>query len=163
MLASMLMESAFGAPDVSPEVLSRYNHEDGAALIAMESAADLHDIFVEGFIGMEELEFQQYRANMEGASEDVMEGIGDKIVSSAKNAIAKVKAFIKLVPGVEANDATKQTILAYCRKHVAKYAMPYDIEFKDEMPKTLVGKVAYRVLEEEEQKKLAAAAGSVHE
>lgn len=95
MLASMLMESAFGAPDVSPEVLSRYNHEDGAALIAMESAADLHDIFVEGFIGMEELEFQQYRANMEGASEDVMEGIGDKIVSSAKNAIAKVKAFIK--------------------------------------------------------------------
>ena len=38
----------------------------------------------------------------------------------------------------------------HCRKHVAKYAMPYDIEFKDEMPKTLVGKVAYRVLEEEE-------------
>lgn len=95
MLASMLMESAFGAPDVSPEVLSKYNHEDGAALIAMESAADLHDIFVEGFIGMEELEFQQYRANMEGASEDVMEGIGDKIVSSAKNAIAKIKEFIK--------------------------------------------------------------------
>lgn len=95
MLASMLMESAFGAPDVSPEVLSRYNHEDGAALIAMESAADLHDIFVEGFIGMEELEFQQYRANMEGASEDVMEGIGDKIVSNAKAAIAKIKEFIK--------------------------------------------------------------------
>ena len=95
MLASMLMESAFGAPDVSPEVLSRYNHEDGAALIAMESAADLHDIFVEGFIGMEELEFQQYRANMEGASEDVMEGIGDKIASSAKNAIMKIKELIK--------------------------------------------------------------------
>lgn len=95
MLASMLMESAFGTPDVSPEVLSRYNHEDGAALIAMESAADLHDIFVEGFIGMEELEFQQYRANMEGASEDVMEGIGDKIVSNAKAAIAKIKEFIK--------------------------------------------------------------------
>lgn len=75
----------------------------------------------------------------------------------------KVKAFIKLVPGVEANDATKQAILAYCRKHVAKYAMPYDIEFKDDMPKTLVGKVAYRVLEEEEQKKLDAAAATVHE
>ena len=28
--------------------------------------------------------------------------------------------------------------------------MPYDIEFRDELPKTLVGKVAYRVLEEEE-------------
>ena len=30
---------------------------------------------------------------------------------------------------------------------------PYDIEFRSELPKTLVGKVAYRVLEEEEQKK----------
>ena len=28
--------------------------------------------------------------------------------------------------------------------------MPYDIEFRAELPKTLVGKVAYRVLEEEE-------------
>jgi long-chain acyl-CoA synthetase len=35
--------------------------------------------------------------------------------------------------------------------------MPYDIEFRDDMPKTLVGKVAYRVLEEEELAKIAAA------
>jgi len=34
--------------------------------------------------------------------------------------------------------------------------MPYDIEFRDEMPKTLVGKVAYRALEEEELAKLKA-------
>ncbi len=65
----------------------------------------------------------------------------------------KVKAFIKLIPGVEPSDATRQSILAYCRKHIAKYAMPYDIEFRDDLPKTLVGKVAYRVLEEEELKK----------
>ena len=65
----------------------------------------------------------------------------------------KVKAFIKLVPGVEPSDATRQSILAYCRKHIAKYAMPYDIEFRDDLPKTLVGKVAYRVLEEEELQK----------
>ena len=68
----------------------------------------------------------------------------------------KVKAFIKLAPGVEANDATTQAIMAYCRKHIAKYAMPYDIEFRDDMPKTLVGKVAYRVLEEEECRKTGA-------
>ena len=66
----------------------------------------------------------------------------------------KVKAFVKLTAGVEASDATKKAILDHCRKHIAKYAMPYDIEFKDEMPKTLVGKVAYRVLEEEELKKI---------
>ena len=68
----------------------------------------------------------------------------------------KVKAFVKLAAGAEPSEQTKQTILAYCRKHVAKYAMPYDIEFREELPKTLVGKVAYRVLEEEELGKLAA-------
>ena len=68
----------------------------------------------------------------------------------------KVKAFVKLVPGTEPTEEIKKQLLDHCRKHVAKYAMPYDIEFKDEMPKTLVGKVAYRVLEEEELKKIAA-------
>ena len=65
----------------------------------------------------------------------------------------KVKAFVMLKPGVAPNDETKQTLLDYCRKYIAKYAMPYDIEFREELPKTLVGKVAYRVLEEEEAKK----------
>lgn len=68
----------------------------------------------------------------------------------------KVKAFVKLAPGAEATDATKQLLMEYCRKHIAKYAMPYDIEFREDMPKTLVGKVAYRVLEEEEIEKLKA-------
>lgn len=68
----------------------------------------------------------------------------------------KVKAFVKLAAGVAATDATKQAIMEHCRKHIAKYAMPCDIEFKDEMPKTLVGKVAYRVLEEEELAKMKA-------
>ena len=67
----------------------------------------------------------------------------------------KVKAFVKPAAGVEPDEATKQELLDYCRKHVAKYAMPYDIEFKEDMPKTLVGKVAYRVLEEEELAKQA--------
>ena len=69
----------------------------------------------------------------------------------------KVKAFVKLAADVPATEETKQELLDYCRKHIAKYAMPYDIEFKDDMPKTLVGKVAYRVLEEEELQKIKAA------
>jgi len=66
----------------------------------------------------------------------------------------RVKAFVKLAAGVEATEETKQAILDHCRKHVAKYAMPRDLEFREEMPKTLVGKVAYRVLEEEELGKM---------
>ena len=67
----------------------------------------------------------------------------------------KVKAFIVLKPGVEASDATREKIMDYCRKNIARYALPYEIEFRDELPKTLVGKVAYRILEEEEAEKSA--------
>lgn len=69
----------------------------------------------------------------------------------------KVKAFVKLTPDAAPNEETKRQLMDYCRKHIAKYAMPYDIEFRDDMPKTLVGKVAYRVLEEEELAKIKAA------
>ncbi len=68
----------------------------------------------------------------------------------------KVKAFVKLAAGFEPNEETKKMIMDYCREHIAKYAMPYDIAFKEDMPKTLVGKVAYRVLEEEELQKIKA-------
>jgi len=66
----------------------------------------------------------------------------------------KVKAFVMLKPGIAPGDDKKEAILAHCRKNIAKYAMPYDIEFRESLPKTLVGKVAYRVLEEEELAKL---------
>ena len=73
--------------------------------------------------------------------------------------IQKVKAFVVLKPDYEPSDAIREEILEYCRGHIAKYAMPYDIEFRAELPKTLVGKVAYRVLEEEENERQAAAQG----
>ena len=43
----------------------------------------------------------------------------------------KVKAFITLKPGIEPSDAIKEELMEYCRKNIAKYAMPYDIEFRD--------------------------------
>ena len=64
----------------------------------------------------------------------------------------KVKAFVVLKPGVAPTEAVRQDLMAYCRKRIAKYAMPYEIEFREELPKTLVGKVAYRMLEEEAEK-----------
>ena len=71
--------------------------------------------------------------------------------------VQKVKAFITLRNGVPGNEDTKKALMDYCRKNIAKYAMPYDIEFRDDMPKTLVGKVAYRELEKEELRKLGKA------
>ena len=65
----------------------------------------------------------------------------------------KVKAFVMLRPGIAPSQEVKDELMNYCRRHIAKYAMPYEIEFRSELPKTLVGKVAYRQLEEEELSK----------
>lgn len=67
----------------------------------------------------------------------------------------RVKAFIVPKPGVEPDDALRASILEHCAQRVAKYAIPQEIEFRTELPHTLVGKVAYTVLEKEEAEKAA--------
>lgn len=67
--------------------------------------------------------------------------------------IEKIKAFVVLKEGVEESEELKKSIKDNCRKYIAAYALPREIEFRKELPKTLVGKVAYRKLEEEENKK----------
>ena len=69
----------------------------------------------------------------------------------------QVRAYVVPMPGVEPTDELKQELLDYCRDRIAKYAMPRELEFRKELPKTLVGKVAYRVLEEEANAALATA------
>ena len=63
--------------------------------------------------------------------------------------VQRVRAYVVPMPGIAPTEALKQELLDYCAGHIAKYAMPREIEFRTELPKTLVGKVAYRVLEEE--------------
>ncbi len=61
----------------------------------------------------------------------------------------RIRAYVVPMPGVEPTEELRQELLDYCSSHIAKYAMPRELEFRKELPKTLVGKVAYRVLEEE--------------
>ena len=56
------------------------------------------------------------------------------------------------MPGIAPTQELKQELLAHCAQYIAKYALPREIVFRTELPKTLVGKVAYRVLEEEAAK-----------
>ena len=63
--------------------------------------------------------------------------------------VQRVKAYVVPMPGIEPTEELKEELLSYCEKRIAKYAMPREVEFRTELPKTLVGKVAYRVLEEE--------------
>ena len=58
-----------------------------------------------------------------------------------------VKAFIVLKDGYEPGDAMREELLVHCKKHIARYALPKEIEFRDSLPTTLVGKVAYTQLQ----------------
>ncbi|EKP95558.1 long-chain-fatty-acid--CoA ligase [Thermaerobacter subterraneus] len=63
-----------------------------------------------------------------------------------------VKAFVVLKPG---QTATEQEIIEFCRQRLAKYKVPRAVEFRSELPKTLIGKVLRRALLEEERQKQA--------
>lgn len=63
------------------------------------------------------------------------------------------KAFIVLNDGYKPSKELERDINAHCEKNLARYSLPSEYEFRDSLPKTLVGKVAYRKLEEEEKEK----------
>ena len=64
----------------------------------------------------------------------------------------RLRAYIVPAPGVSPSEELKQELKEYCALHIAKYALPREFIFRRELPKTLVGKVAYRALEEEAAK-----------
>lgn len=55
----------------------------------------------------------------------------------------KIKAFVVLKDGFCDSPQLQESLMAHCREHIARYAMPYMIEVRDSLPTTLVGKVAY--------------------
>ena len=59
------------------------------------------------------------------------------------------KAYIVLKDGVKLTIALKKKIKRHCETNLARYSWPYEYEFRDKLPKTLVGKVAYKELEKE--------------
>jgi long-chain acyl-CoA synthetase len=54
-----------------------------------------------------------------------------------------IKAFIVLKEG---ESCTQQEIKDFCKQHLAKYKIPQEIEFRESLPKSLVGKILKRVL-----------------
>jgi long-chain acyl-CoA synthetase len=68
-----------------------------------------------------------------------------------------VKAFVVLRPGEE---ATTEEIRSFAKERLAAYKVPRVVEFRDQLPKTLIGKVLRRALVEEERAKAEAKAGA---
>lgn len=79
-------------------------------------------------------------------AEAVLVGIPDEYRGEAP------KAFIVLKPGEQ---ATAEEVIAYCRERLASYKVPKQVEFRSELPKTMIGKVLRRALREEEAQRAA--------
>ncbi len=61
-----------------------------------------------------------------------------------------LKAYVVPGPG---ESLSKADIIAWCRSKLAAYKVPRLVEFREELPKTIVGKVLRRALREEEERK----------
>ena len=65
--------------------------------------------------------------------------------------VDKVKAYIVLKPGEK---AAPEEIIAFCKEQMAKFKVPKEVEFRDALPKNMVGKMLRRLLVDEEKAKL---------
>lgn len=63
------------------------------------------------------------------------------------------KAFVVLKPG---QSATEEELIAFTKQHLAPYKVPRQIEFRDALPKTMIGKILRRELVAEEKQKAVA-------
>ncbi|MFI2810290.1 MULTISPECIES: AMP-binding protein [Microbulbifer] len=89
--------------------------------------------------------------------EDVISG-HDKVAEAAAIGIPDEKSgeVVKLFL-VKADDSlTEEEVVAYCRENMTAYKVPKQVEFREELPKTNVGKILRRELRDEEMKKIEA-------
>lgn len=63
-----------------------------------------------------------------------------------------LKAYVVLRPG---ETLTRSEVIAWCRAKLASYKIPRQVEFRDSLPKSIVGKVLRRVLRAEEDQRAA--------
>jgi long-chain acyl-CoA synthetase len=61
-----------------------------------------------------------------------------------------VKGFVVLKDPLKACPEMEEELIEHCRKHLIKWSCPREIEFRPSLPITLIGKVAYKELEQEE-------------
>jgi long-chain acyl-CoA synthetase len=98
------------------------------------------DMIIAGGFNIYPREIEEVLYEHPAVKEAVAIGVPDKYRGET------VKAIIVLKDGKE---ATKEEIIAHCRKNLAAYKVPRIVEFRNELPKTNVGKILRRALREE--------------
>ncbi len=81
----------------------------------------------------------------------ILEAVSVGIEDATRGEVIKV--YIVLKPDTT---MTRAEVTTWCRDRLASYKVPKAVEFREELPKTIVGKVLRRVLREEEKQKLTA-------
>jgi len=91
--------------------------------------------------------------------EDALNAHPDVALSCAigvpdEHQIQRIKAFVALIDPSKGGPEMERKLIEYCQKNLIKWSCPKEIEFRSELPKTRVGKVAYKELEQQELEKL---------
>jgi acetyl-CoA synthetase len=74
------------------------------------------------------------------------------VASPAERRGSIVKAFVVLAAGYEPSDELAREISEFVRTRLSQYAYPRKVEFVDDLPKTLTGKIRRIELREREQR-----------
>ncbi|USK62099.1 AMP-binding protein [Peribacillus asahii] len=104
------------------------------------------DIIIAGGFNIYPREIEEVLYEHEAVQEVIVVGIPDPYRGET------VKAYVVLKSG---HTVTEQELNEFARKHLAAYKVPRLYEFREELPKTTIGKILRRVLIEEEKKKWA--------
>jgi long-chain acyl-CoA synthetase len=105
------------------------------------------DMFIVGGFNVYPREIEEVLYKHPKVMEAAVVGIPD--IQRGEN----IKAYIVCKAG---ETATADEIIAYCRENLTRYKVPREVEFRDALPKTLVGKILRRTLRDEELAKKAA-------
>lgn len=100
------------------------------------------DMIIAGGYNIYPREVEEVLYEHEGIQEAVVAGIPDPYRGET------VKAYVVLKDGV---NISEDELNAYSRKHLAAYKVPRFYEFRDELPKTAVGKILRRKLVDDEK------------
>ncbi|MBM7620518.1 long-chain acyl-CoA synthetase [Bacillus tianshenii] len=104
------------------------------------------DMIIAGGFNIYPREIEEVLYEHEKVQEVVVAGIPDPYRGET------VKAYVVKKQGTTLNE---EELDVYARKHLAAYKVPRLYEFRDELPKTAVGKILRRALIEEEKQKIA--------
>ena len=97
------------------------------------------DMYISGGENVYPAEIEQVLARLDGVAESAVIGVPDARLGEVG------KAFVVRKPGAELDE---QTVIAYCKQHLANFKVPRSVEFLDALPRNAGGKVVKPLLRE---------------